>query len=190
MNTPMYMLLNLAVDGFGNITPTALPTPFSIDYVRAYAIADTITTLTPLKVVGTAGNDTLVGGPGNDTLGGGYGNDVLDGRGGTNTALYSGPHAEYVVAVDTVDGGYWVTDTGSSNEGRDHLINIQYLSFPDGIFPIASLAVQPMTVVGTSGPDYLVGGGADDTLTGGGGNDTIDGGVGNDTAVYSGPRAD
>ena len=161
-----------------------------VDYLHAYATADTITTPTNLKVFGTATNDTLVGGPGDDTLGGSNGDDVLDGRGGNNTAVYSGLHTEYVVAVDAVNGGYWVTDTGARNEGRDHLINIQTLSFPDGSFSIASLAVQPQTLVGTSAADYLVGGGADDTLTGGGGDDTIDGGVGVDTADYAGPRAD
>ncbi|RTM13352.1 MAG: glycosyl hydrolase family protein, partial [Bradyrhizobiaceae bacterium] len=191
MNQSMYMVLNLAVDSFGAISPTSLPTPFTIDYVRAYATADTIPGSPGSRVFGTSGVDTLVGGPGDDTLAGGLGNDVIDGRGGNNIAVYSGVHTRYIVTYDAASGGYWVTDTivGSLNEGRDHLVNVQTLTFTDGSFSIQSLLPEQSVIQGTNGADTLTGSALDDTFAGLGGGDSIDGGGGINTVVYAGPSS-
>jgi beta-glucanase (GH16 family) len=192
MNQSMYMLLNLAVDTSAGISSTNLPSALTVDYVHAYATADTIIDNSSLVVPGTTYSDTLVGGAGNDTLTGGAGDDVIDGRGGINTSVYSGSHDGYIVIADPVNGGYWVTDTNTtSGEGRDHIINVQTLAFSDGNFAPAAL-IQPVgqLITGTAGADILSGGVGNDTIIGGSGNDTIDGGLGTDTASYSGKISD
>jgi Ca2+-binding RTX toxin-like protein len=188
----MYMLLNLAVDTSTAISSTNLPSALTVDYVHAYATADTIIDSQSLMLSGTTFNDTLVGGAANDTLTGGSGDDVLDGRGGINTAAYSGTHDGYIVTTDPVNGGFWVADTNtSSGEGRDHIINVQTLAFADGNFTPDALS-QPtgQLITGTAGADILSGGTGNDTIIGGSGNDTIDGGLGTDTASYSGQASD
>ena len=88
----MYMLLTLAADQ--RISPTSLPSGFVIDYVHAYATADTISTPVSRTIDGTNYADTLVGGTGDDTITGHAGNDVIDGGLGNNTAVFSGQRSD------------------------------------------------------------------------------------------------
>lgn len=77
---------------------------------------------------GGGGDDTLAGLGGDDTLGGGPGDDLLQGAGGRDTALYESPAFD---SQRTVRDGVITVD---STEGRDRLLEIERLEFPDGAF--------------------------------------------------------
>jgi hypothetical protein len=90
----------------------------------------------PALIGGGPGNDTLLGGPDNDTLSGGPGNDILDGAGGHNTAIYSGPRAEYALTA-IGDASLTVADSQSARDGTDTLSHIDYLQFADKVIVVA-----------------------------------------------------
>lgn len=81
-------------------------------------------------LTGNAQANNLSGGLGSDTLDGGDGNDVVDGGSGVDTAILSGPFADYSI---TIDASVTVTDqvAGNGNDGTDHLVNIETLQFAD-----------------------------------------------------------
>ena len=133
-----------------------------------------LTTLYPLHVIGSTGddkiygnntnngidgglgNDTLKSWNGNDTLIGGWGNDSLYGDGG-NDSLYGGGDDDYHDGGDGDDliAGWNGNDTLDGGGGSDSLY-------------------------GDGGNDYLHGQAGDDTLDGGGGNDYLYSHSGND----------
>lgn len=78
------------------------------------------------SAIGGTANDTITGNTLANTLAGLGGNDRLGGGDGFDTAVYSGPRADYVIAgeVDVF------TVTGS--EGTDTLTSIENLRFSDG----------------------------------------------------------
>ena len=145
-------------------------------------------------VLGAGGNDTLQGNDGNDSVNGGDGDDSLFGNAGsdtivggagTDTANYGLTRATYVV-TDNGNGTYAVVGDGAT----DTLSAIEYVTFSDGTFTIASLvAPAGQTITGTSAAQSLAGGAGNDTITGLGGNDTISGGAGNDSIRQSGTGA-
>jgi hypothetical protein len=166
------------------------------------------------EILGTLGNDTLVGTEADERITGFSGDDIIDGGGGTDTAMYYGTHADYII-TQNADGSWTLTDTEEAmdNQGEDTLINIEQLTFTrTGTFtPEELLALQTtdnQTLTGTNGPDiisgslgddtidggnaidFLYGGPGDDRITGGRGNDFINGGVGIDTIFYTGTFAD
>jgi|GEM_PF-2056478 len=130
------------------------------------------------QITGGAGKDTLSGLAGDDVLIGLAGDDVLDGGEGTDTAVFSGRRADYVI---TVASG---VTTIVGPDGRDTLINIEILQFSDGLFEISG---EPMIerIIGTDGDDILEGTDGDDVMRGLAGNDVLNGGAGMDTADYS-----
>ncbi|WP_187371430.1 family 16 glycosylhydrolase [Methylobacterium oryzihabitans] len=162
-NRSMYMIANLAVGGnwagLPNAGTLADDPSLRIDYIRAYATENTVSTGavrrsrggvdgviddlfgTALndslsgndqndKLSGAAGDDTLSGGADNDTIGGGAGNDVIDGGTGIDVALYAGDLSRLVVVRDLDTDVYTVIDTGSvDNQGTDQLTGIETLRF-------------------------------------------------------------
>jgi len=166
------------------------------------------------QLSGGVGDDTLNGNEGNDSLLGGGGNDIIDGGAGLDVAIYSGTRVGYIVTE--LDGVITVfdriTDIGV-DEGTDTLTNVEYLSFANGTYTVASL-IADNVINGTFGDDLNLRGtiGADiingltgddlinasigddtinglegnDELRGAGGADAINGGEGNDTALYNG----
>lgn len=166
------------------------------------------------EILGTLGNDTLVGTEADERITGFSGDDVIDGGGGTDTAMYYGTHADYII-TQNADGSWTLTDTEEAvdNQGTDTLINIEQLTFTrTGTFtPEELLALQTTndqtltgtndqdiisgslgddTIEGGAGDDFLYGGPGDDRITGGRGDDFINGGIGIDTIFYTGTFAD
>ncbi|RVU14353.1 family 16 glycosylhydrolase, partial [Methylobacterium oryzihabitans] len=158
-NRPMYMVANLAVGGNWagppNSDSLASDPHLRIDYIRAYATENTVSTTAALnraggpsldylqgtqlndtlsgldqndQLYGAAGDDILDGGEGDDTLGGGAGNDTILGGNGLDTALYSGTPAGLVVVHDLDTNGYTTIDTAGT-QGTDVLSGVETLRF-------------------------------------------------------------
>ncbi|NDG39462.1 MAG: hypothetical protein EBY28_08750 [Betaproteobacteria bacterium] len=94
------------------------------------------------NLVGGSGNDslfgndaanTITGGLGDDTIFGAGGDDTLDGGAGSDTVTYSGPRADYTITA--IAGGFKVS---GGTEGTDTVLNVERLSFADGV--ISSVA--------------------------------------------------
>ena len=96
---------------------------------------------------GTPLDDKLHGGEGNDVLTGGSGHDVLDGGTGIDAALFSGTRSQYKVERQPQDPQKTVVSDlrPGSDEGIDHLLDIERLVFADG-----ALALD-------TGPDGIAG---------------------------------
>ena len=167
------------------------------------------------NVVGGTGADSIRGNSANNVIRGNGGADVIDGGLGSDTAVFSGPRANYTITWNGQIGT--VTATG---QPAVTITNVEFLQFSDqtiaatpqgGLVVGGDITNETIngsalgdtlgglggndTVNGLAGDDYLDGGsgvdilnGGDgnDTLIGGLGNDTLDGGAGSDTADYSG----
>ena len=155
--------------------------------------ADHIFTQDDIIVFGNGGADLIFSGEGNDTLSGGAGDDTIDGNIGEDTAVFSGNHTDYIIAVDAsyfLDPFFataTVQQIGGGGDGTDTLTNVEFLQFADGTFSIADFL--PPSPPPTAGDDLIVGTanadtidllGGNDTYLGLGGNDNILGGNGND----------
>ncbi|HET9640091.1 MAG TPA: putative Ig domain-containing protein [Allosphingosinicella sp.] len=80
-------------------------------------------------LTGGLGDDALYGGLGDDVLTGEAGSDYLQGGGGTNTAVFAGNFAEYVIVSGVMST---VTGIGArAADGADRLNNIQIAKFAD-----------------------------------------------------------
>ena len=90
---------------------------------------------------GGTSSDTLYGGAGDDTLRGYGGNDILDGGAGTDTALFVGNRADYVISGDA--NGWKLRDT-TGRDGTDWLYFIERLSFADGTYEYLNGAWVPV----------------------------------------------
>ena len=161
----------------------------------SYALAAAAVTVS-LAVSGPqnthAGTDTLIsienliGSKFNDTLTPGAGVESIDGGAGTDTVVYAGAAAAYVIG----HSGAATTVTGAGQ--TDSLTNVEVLKFADEQLVItdAGAAVTARasgdTLVGGAGKDSLNGGGGNDVLVGNGGNDTLNGGAGTNTAIFHG----
>ncbi len=78
--------------------------------------------------------ENAYGGSGDDTLQGNKVDNYLDGRGGNDTAIFDGNRSDYKVLKS--GSNYTVSSVA---EGKDTLINIEFLQFKDGTFAIDSL---------------------------------------------------
>lgn len=79
---------------------------------------------------GGAGADALYGGAGDDRLSGDAGNDYIDGQTGSNTAVYAGNFADYLIVTGVPSTT--VTGVGArAADGTDTLKNIQFIQFAD-----------------------------------------------------------
>jgi ELWxxDGT repeat protein len=94
---------------------------------------------------GGLGADTLTGGPGNDTLIGGPEFDT-----GTNTAVFTGPRAEYEIRFDLDTKLYTVLTTGQ--DGLDLLQNIHMAQFSDRTVEIRGADTLPRHLVNVTFP--------------------------------------
>ncbi len=134
------------------------------------------------NAVGGSGADRIIGNSADNRLTGGGGADTIDGGLGNDTVVFAGARSAYTIT----QAGQTVTVVGP--DGRDVLINVEYLQFSDQI--VATAPTGGITVAGDLGADILTGtaftdslsglGGAD-TLNGLGGADTLDGGSGADS---------
>jgi serralysin len=143
-------------------------------------------------------DNTILGNAGANSLSSQAGNDSIDGGLDTDTAVFSGDYADYLI-VENADGSLTVTDTVGT-DGVDTLVNIELLAFADGTFtvsetlsgssppppppPPGATAPEP-TIIGTNAGGETINGtaGADVLATGGGLWDKLAGGSGNDAYI-------
>ncbi len=204
LNTPMYMLVNLAVGGTwaGNPGAGSIPADMKVDYVRAYASDNTVEDGSVIST-GTSGSDTLYGsstgdslsgGSGNDSLFAGAGDDTLTGGSGNDT-LYGGTGDDtYIVnaAGDTIleypgEGTDTIRTSLSVYPLPNNTENLVYTgtgsftgsgSTTDNL--IDARTSNSATLNGLDGNDTLFGGAGADTIYTGGGGDLVSAGNGND----------
>ena len=87
----------------------------------------------PDNISGGGGADTIAGGGGNDILNGGAGNDVIDGGTGIDTATFGGNLAAYSFSPGSI--------IVVGPDGRDTLIDVEFLSFDDQTIPAPTFVV-------------------------------------------------
>ncbi|NEX94660.1 family 16 glycosylhydrolase [Caulobacter sp. 17J65-9] len=190
-NTPMYLILNLAVGGAWPGSPdgqTSLPADFKIDYVHVYELASGAAPPPPptdpaKHLIGGDGRDELIGASGADTLEGGAGNDYLRGEGGVDRMVGGLGDDTYVVhqtgdvIVELANQGWDTVQTWADYTLPD---NVEFLS----MFGVANIDATGNalnnTLRGNAGANDLYGMGGADRLEGWGGRDRLDGGAGND----------
>ncbi len=83
----------------------------------------------PASYTGTAGNDVLTGDGYANTFTGLAGDDAISGLGGTDTAVFTGPRADYANSV--VGAVRFVNDLIPGRDGIDSLSSIERLQFSD-----------------------------------------------------------
>jgi hypothetical protein len=104
------------------------------------------------QLFGGAGNDQLFGDEGNDTITGGGDADLIDGGAGTDTAVYPGVRADYLLSRDskgvvTVADKFGVMDT---------LLNVETLLIGSETINTAGLRYQPETILPPDGGSNMV----------------------------------
>jgi large repetitive protein len=143
-----------------------------------------------MKIIGTAGNDTLVGTADDDIISGGAGDDVIDGGAGPDKMTGEDGNDTFIggAGADYVDGGAGVdaVDYGASNDrvtvdlrtGRGFGADAE----GDTLVSIENLVGSQYndTLIGNAGDNRLNGGRDNDRLAGGDGADVLIGGIGND----------
>lgn len=134
------------------------------------------------NAVGGSGADRIIGNSADNRLTGGAGADTIDGGLGNDTAIFSGVRSAYTIT----QAGQTLTVVGP--DGRDVLINVEFLQFSDQIIATAPTGglivggdIGADTLNGTAFADALSGLGGADVLNGLGGADTLDGGSGADS---------
>ncbi|MDA1251388.1 MAG: hypothetical protein O2820_19430 [Planctomycetota bacterium] len=142
--------------------------------------------LTPVNLIGGAGddrlfggslNDTLTGNGGNDTISGGNGNDVVSGGDG-NDSLTGGAGDDLINGGggnDTILGGAG-NDTLNGDNGNDSIRGGDDADTING-------GANEDTIFGDGGDDSVIGGAGNDGIAGGEGNDYLLGDFGNDTII-------
>ncbi len=140
------------------------------------AAVDAITTF-------TTGDDALYGNGGDDTLTGGRGDDLIDGGLGIDTAMFSGPRADYTIGVNIDANGRVIEFSSilSGADGDDTLVGIEKLSFAGdsltlslvdpvqlfsgGVLTGTFTSIQAAVDAAISGDTILVGAGTYDPFT-------------------------
>ena len=144
------------------------------DNVRGSSQAD--------MLVGTAGVETIWGGAGDDTIVGSGGADSLFGETGNDTFIFS--NVAQMQAAAIINGGSSaetnvITLTGhSGNETitAGNMSYIQQIQLASGSTSSSAYTdnATGITVVGTSGDDYIIGGASvSNNISTGTGNDTV-----------------
>ncbi len=123
------------------------------------------------QVRGSNFADTLVGGLGDQWLRPGGGDDLVNGGAGTDRVDYSTSTDAVQVSL-AISGSQYV----SLSQGRDTLINIEYLMGSQLGDTLEGSAYND-TIEGASGNDVINGGTGQNYMLGGLGNDTITGGT-------------
>jgi hypothetical protein len=125
-----------------DLTPGSLS---SVGVTKAGAVALDNLGITPgtwiEAAIGSQYDDVLLGNSRDNSLRGGLGNDWLDGAAGTDTAVFDGKRADYLIS--TGFGKLFVTARDGSG-GFDTLLNIEKLRFADSTisFGTAGLAAD------------------------------------------------
>lgn len=88
-----------------------------------------LTGANPSELFGSTGHDVLRGNVANNNLKGRAGDDLLVGGEGFDTAVFSGPLANYTVLFE--NGKWVVEDVHGGHDGRDFLDGIERLEFTD-----------------------------------------------------------
>jgi serralysin len=86
------------------------------------------------NITGSSYADIIDGNLFNNTINAGPGNDTIDGGTGIDTAIYSGVHSGYTVAI--ASGGVVLTDKTANRDGSDSLVNVERASFTDGLLAL------------------------------------------------------
>lgn len=210
MNTPMYLLLDLGVGAAGSWpgAATGETGSFQVQWVRAYASANTAVTLS-LNGWGAA----ISRGNGDFTItGNGYNGTILLGNGNQAISL-SAPAGQYGASADTItvgdgndnialSGSYNTVTTGSGTSsisigGGGNTVTIGATPVDTTVLTIGgygntitstgtgNVSISGMTGGSTiklmAGNDTIALGGANNTVTTGAGNAVITGGTGQDT---------
>lgn len=99
---------------------------------------------------GGVGRDFLGGDAGNDTILAGAGDDTIDGGTETDTVVFSGNRADYLLCTN-LDGSVTLTDQRSgSPDGADTLRNIEFFQFADMLIDATHLSTPP-TIISNGG---------------------------------------
>ncbi len=107
---------------------------FEIEFVtELQSVSGTFTSIEQFisgtaKLVGSSIDDNFMGDDGANVFEGLQGNDIFDGGAGSDTAVFSGPIANYAIARTA--NGFNVMDTVGS-DGQDQLINGERIQFSD-----------------------------------------------------------
>ncbi|MFZ2982465.1 MAG: family 16 glycosylhydrolase, partial [Sphingobium sp.] len=206
MDKPMYMIANLGGGGAWSGNPnstTPLPATMEIDYIRAYASANTVEKGVPFDTVGTDGKDILFGTALNDILNGGLGDDQLFGGAGNDTLTGGGG------MFDLLEGGFGddtylvLTEADKPQEGANKGIDtvrttLSSYTLPVNLENIVYIGSGSVTLTGNQDDNVMQGGDGGATLSGSAGNDLLLGGLGNDwlsggdgdDAAYGGAGSD
>ncbi|MFZ2994707.1 family 16 glycosylhydrolase [Sphingobium sp.] len=192
-NGEFFMMLNLAVGGWGGTPASDLTGSLKVDYVRAYANSETVSrtvngvqefavdgefkSVTDGKtnlMDGTAGDDTLLGNAGNNTLHGFDGDDRLDGGAGDDMLIGGKGSDTYIVSSpkDIV--------VEMAGEGVDTVMASITYKLPDHVEKLTLTGTAAIGGVGNDLANVITGNAAANTLDGRGGADTMIGGAGDD----------
>jgi len=82
------------------------------------------------NLIGTPYDDVVFGNDANNIIYEWGGNDVIDGRGGVNTVVYVGKHADYNIKPSEI-AQHWLVEGKNGAIGSDDLTNVQFLQFAD-----------------------------------------------------------
>lgn len=141
----------ISVAGDGTLDAKLLPL-ISIEELNGGNTNNTIFgTDDGIVIKGLDGDDTVFGGTGDDTVYGNKGNDSLDGGDGHDIAVYGGNRDDYTI-TEQPDGSLTVSHNGGGIDGVDTLVNIEQLSFADGIItPFGPTALDAKAMVEVNG---------------------------------------
>jgi beta-glucanase (GH16 family) len=212
LDSPMFMVANLAVGGWAGAPDSTTPWPaqFKIDSIKVWQ--DPADLASQSLSVGN-GNDTLSGGDGDDVLRGNGGQDTLFGANGADS-IDGGSGADRILGgfgndtiigsgADFMMGGmgndtyiikdYVARPNEQSGQGFDTVVtalnkyaligNLEALTFV-GVGDFRGIGnVEKNVMSGGGGHDWLAGGRGADRIVGNGGADRINGGSDNDTIL-------
>jgi len=104
-----------------------LPSTTGNDVITGTVASDTLSGLVGDDLIyGYAGTDNIYGGQGDDTISGGQRNDTIDGGAGLDYAIFAGSSGQYSIKLGS---NTTISDTQSSRDGADSLINVERLIF-------------------------------------------------------------
>lgn len=176
LNSPMFMVANLAMGGNWPGTPAAGTTAsYTIDSINAYQLSEY--TLENFTLLTSAVSTTTIDGTvAVETLNGTAGADRIDGHGGADTLIGGAGDDTYVVSTagttiaEVLGGG---VDTAAASVSFTLAAYVENLTLTGAANIDGTGNTQSNIIIGNSGDNVLTGGQGNDILTGGGGRDTF-----------------